>query len=89
MAFDYLRTSVFTANTTADSVTQVLLATSTGGFAANTTTISLEPGSKPIGMSFQYFGATYTQDYVVNSGRERDLPRQRFAERDFPAGIQR
>lgn len=74
MAFDYLRTSVFTANTTADSVTQVLLATSTGGFAANTTTISLEPGSKPIAVSFQYFGATYTQDYVVNSGANATCP---------------
>jgi len=68
MAFDYARTSVFTANTTTDSVTQLLLNTSTAGFSANTTTVSLEPGSAPIGMSFQYFGSTYTQDYVVNSG---------------------
>ncbi len=68
MALDYLRTSVFTANPTTDSVTQLLLNNSTAGFAANTTTISLEPGSKPIAVSFQYFGSTYTQDYVVNSG---------------------
>ena len=32
------------------------------------TTISLPTGSAPIGISFQYFGSTYTQDYVVNSG---------------------
>ncbi len=68
MAFDYTRTTVFTANTATDSVTQLLLNTSTAGFSANTTTISLEPGSTPIGISFQYFGSTYTQDYVVNSG---------------------
>lgn len=67
MAFDYLRTSVFTANTSTDSVTQLLLASSTAGFSASTTTISLEPGSAPIGVSFQYFGSTSTQDYVVNS----------------------
>ncbi len=68
MAFDYLRTSVFTANASTDSVTQLLLNSSTAGFSANTTTMSLELGSAPIGMSFQYFGSTYTQDYVVNSG---------------------
>ncbi len=68
MAFDYLRSSVFTANTSSDTVTQLQLNSSTAGFSANTTTISLEPGSKPIGVSFQYFGSTYTQDYVVNSG---------------------
>jgi YVTN family beta-propeller protein len=67
IAFDYARTSVFTANTSNDSVTQLLLNSSTAGFSANTTTISLEPGSAPIGVSFQYFGNTYTQDYVVNS----------------------
>jgi len=68
LAFDFSRTSVFTANTSTDSVTQATLSTTTAGFAAGTTTISLEPGSAPVGMSFQYFGATYTQDYVVNSG---------------------
>jgi hypothetical protein len=68
LAFDFNRTSVFTANTSTDTVTQVALSTTTAGFAATTTTISLEPGSAPVGMSFQYFGATYTQDYVVNSG---------------------
>ena len=59
---------MLTANTTTDSVTQATLGTSTAGFAANTTTISLPTGSAPIGISFQYFGSTYTQDYVVNSG---------------------
>ncbi len=68
MAFDFLRSSVLTANTSTDSVTQLLLASSTAGFSASTTTIALEAGSKPIGVSFQYFGSTYTQDYVVNSG---------------------
>ncbi len=68
MAFDYLRSSVFTANTATDSVTQLLLSNSTSGFSANVSTLSLEPGSAPIGMSFQYFGGTYTQNYVVNSG---------------------
>ncbi len=67
MAFDYLRSSVFTANTSSDTVTQLQLNSSTAGFSANTTTISLEPGSAPIGVSFQYFGGTYTQDYVVNA----------------------
>ncbi|HVJ06080.1 MAG TPA: hypothetical protein VM578_10445, partial [Candidatus Saccharimonadales bacterium] len=68
IAFDANRTTVYSANTATDSVTQVLLASSTAGFSANTTTIALEPGSAPIGMTFQYFGTTYTQDYVVNSG---------------------
>ena len=58
LAFDFNRTTVFTANTSRDTVTQVALATTTAGFAADTTTISLEPGSAPVGMSFQYFGAT-------------------------------
>ncbi|SRR6266568_222039 len=68
IAFDANRTTVYSANTATDSVTQVLLNSSTAGFSANTTTIALEPGSAPIGMTFQYFGTTYTQDYVVNSG---------------------
>jgi DNA-binding beta-propeller fold protein YncE len=75
LAFDSGRTTVFSANAEQvlggqvfDSVTQVLLNSSTAGFSANTTTITLEPGSKPVGISFQYFGITYTQDYVVNSG---------------------
>jgi hypothetical protein len=68
LAFDFNRTTVFTTNTSTDSVTQVLLLPSTAGFAANATTIALDPGSAPIGMSFQYFGTTYTIDYVVNSG---------------------
>jgi hypothetical protein len=67
-AFDFTRTVAFTANTATDSVTEVLLNLSSAGFAANTTTISLPAGSQPIDMSFQYFGITYTQDYVVNSG---------------------
>ena len=66
LAFDFSRTSVFTANTANDSVTQLQLGSS-GGFAASTKTITLPPGSAPIGISFQYFGSTYTQDYVVNS----------------------
>lgn len=68
MAFNATRTAVLTANTVTDSVTQTTLGTSTAGFAANTTTISLPTGSAPIGISFEYFGSTYTQDYVVNSG---------------------
>jgi len=68
LAFDFNRTTVYTTNTASDSVTQVLLNASTAGFAANTTTISLEQGSQPIGISFQYFGSSYTQDFVVNSG---------------------
>jgi hypothetical protein len=74
MAFDFNRTSVLTANTSTDTVTRVSLNTATTGFAANTTTIALEPGSKPIGISFQYFGTTYTQDYVVNSGATASCP---------------
>ena len=57
MAFNAARTAVLTANTTTDSVTQATLGTSTAGFAANTTTVSLPTGSAPIGISFQYFGA--------------------------------
>lgn len=67
IAFDANRSTVFTANTAADSVTQIFLAPSNAGFAANTNTISLDPGSQPIAMSFQYSGSTYTQDYVVNA----------------------
>jgi hypothetical protein len=74
MAFDFSRSSVFTANTATDTVTQLLVGSSTAGFAANTTTISLETGSKPIGMSFEYFGTTYPQDYVVNSGTTASCP---------------
>ena len=74
MAFDYLRTTVYTANTATDSVTQSGLTTSTSGFSSNTTTISLLPGSKPIGITFQYYGPTYTQDYVVNSGTNATCP---------------
>jgi len=68
LAFDGSRTTVFSTNTAADSVTQSLLSTSTAGFSALTTTISLEAGSAPIGMSFEYFGPTYALDYVVNKG---------------------
>ena len=68
LAFNSTRTAVLTANTITDSVSQATLGTSTAGFAANTTTISLPTGSAPIGISFQYFGSTYTQTYVVNSG---------------------
>jgi DNA-binding beta-propeller fold protein YncE len=67
-AFDYSRTVAFTANTATDSVTEVPLNLTSGGFSANLATISLPAGSQPINISFQYFGATYTQDYVVNSG---------------------
>jgi YVTN family beta-propeller protein len=74
MAFDYLRTTVFTANTATDSVTQSGLTTSSAGFSTNTTTISLLPGSKPIGISFEFFGPTYAQDYVVNSGTNATCP---------------
>ncbi len=68
MQFDYGRISAFTANTATDSVTEVFLSPSTAGFAANTLTISLPAGSKPIGISFQYYAGSYTQDFVVNSG---------------------
>jgi hypothetical protein len=67
-ALDYTRTSIFTANTSTDSVTQSLVSASTSGPAATTATISLPAGSKPIGISFQYYSGSYTQDYVVNSG---------------------
>jgi hypothetical protein len=71
MAFDYSRTSVFTANlptaTAPASVTQILLNTSTAGFAANTNTITMYPNSNPIGVAFEYYGSTYTQDYVVDA----------------------
>jgi YVTN family beta-propeller protein len=68
LAFTATRTAVLTANTATDSVTQSTLGTSTAGFAANTTTISLPTGSAPIGISFEFFGSPYPQDYVVNSG---------------------
>jgi YVTN family beta-propeller protein len=74
LAFDYSRTVVFTANTYTDSVTQSSLNASTSGFAATTSTLALEPGSAPIGISFQYYGTTYTQDYVVNSGPGTTCP---------------
>jgi DNA-binding beta-propeller fold protein YncE len=68
VAFDYRRTAVYTANTATDSVSVNLLNSTSASFSATTTTLALEPGSAPIGISFQYFGSTYTQDYVVNSG---------------------
>ncbi len=68
IAFDANRSTVYSANTTTDSVTQVQLSPSTAGFSSTATTIALEPGSAPIAMTFQYFGTTYTQNYVVNSG---------------------
>jgi YVTN family beta-propeller protein len=88
MAFDYARTTIFTANPVnppnpanptnptnpTDSVTQLQLSASTAGFSANTMTVALEPGSKPVSMAFQYFGSTYTQDYVVNSGTTPTCP---------------
>jgi len=74
IAFDGARTAVFTANTSTDSVTKLLLSTSTAGFAANATTITLPAGAAPIAISFEYFGLTYTQDYVVNSGATANCP---------------
>ena len=74
IAFDGARTSVFTANTSTDSVSRLALNTSTAGFAANTTTVTLPSGSAPIGISFQYFGLPYTQEYVVNSGANAVCP---------------
>jgi YVTN family beta-propeller protein len=68
LAFDYQRTTVFAADTAADAVTAALISTSTAGFSATTTTIGLPTGSEPIGLSFEYYGPTYTQDYVINSG---------------------
>jgi len=68
MAFDTTRASVYATNPGTDSVTQSFISSSSAGFAANTNTILLAPGSQPIGMSFQYFGVSYLQDYVVNSG---------------------
>jgi YVTN family beta-propeller protein len=68
MAFDYNRTTVYAANPSTDSVSQLALNTTTGSFSANVTTITLEPHSAPLGMSFQYYGTTYKQDFVVNSG---------------------
>ena len=76
IAFDSARTSVFTANTSTpanvstDSVTKLSLAASTAGFAANTTTLTLPGGSLPTGISFQYFGTAYTQEYVVDQGSD-------------------
>ena len=74
IAFDAARTAVFTANTSTDSVTKLTLAPSPAGFAANTTTLTLPAGAAPIAISFEYFGLTYTQDYVVNSGATANCP---------------
>ncbi len=68
LAFDYQRTTVFAADTASDNVTAVLLNNSTAGFAATTTTIGMPTGSQPIGMSFEYYGVSYSQDYVINAG---------------------
>jgi YVTN family beta-propeller protein len=75
MAFDGTRTSVFTANTTSDSITQSYINTTTSGFSASTNTISLPSGSAPISIAFQYYGPTYTYDYVVNSGVSSVCPK--------------
>jgi hypothetical protein len=74
IAFDGTRTSVFTANTSSDSVSRLTLAASTAGFAATTTTITLPAGAAPTGISFQFFGIPYTQDYVLNSGATAICP---------------
>ena len=78
LTFDYSRSIVFSTNPATlampDSVTQVTISPSTAGFSATNNTIVLEQGSKPISMSFQYFGVTYTQDYVVNSGATPTCP---------------
>ena len=74
IAFDAARTSVFTANTSTDSVTKLSVIPSTAGAAANATTITLPAGAAPIGISFEYSGVSYTQDYVVNSGATAVCP---------------
>lgn len=68
MAMDGTRTVIFTANTAADTVAQTTISSSTSGYQTYTTTISLPLGSRPIGMAFQFYGPSYTLDYVVNSG---------------------
>jgi YVTN family beta-propeller protein len=68
MAFDYTRTTVLAANTLDDSVSLFPLSIVASSSSGSVSTIFLEKGSAPIGISFQYFGSTYTQDYVVNSG---------------------
>jgi len=68
MAFDGSRSSIYTANTASDSITQSFISASSAGFSVSTNTISMEPGSKPVAISFQYFGPTYALDYVANSG---------------------
>lgn len=69
VAFDYLRTSAFTANTSSDTASKVTLATSTGSFSTTVTQISLDSGAKPMNVAFQYYGSgTQTYDYIVNSG---------------------
>jgi hypothetical protein len=74
MAFDYSRTMVLTANRDNNTVSEQQLNTAGGGFAPGTTTLTLPTGSAPTSMSFQFFGATYTQDYVVNSGHNATCP---------------
>jgi len=74
ISFDYSRGVVFTANTLTDSVTASSLSPSASGFAATTSTVALEPGSAPLNLSFEYSGATYALDYVVNSGPGTSCP---------------
>ena len=69
MTFDYRRTAVYTANTSTDSVSANTSRTARRRVLRRAPpTICAAAGSAPIGISFQYFGTTYTQDYVVNSG---------------------
>jgi hypothetical protein len=67
LAFDASRVTVYTANTASDTVNAVTLS-GTGSFSATTTSIALESGAAPSDVAFEFFGLTYPQNFVVNSG---------------------
>ncbi|MDR3762710.1 MAG: hypothetical protein P4M01_01305 [Acidobacteriota bacterium] len=68
IVMDYNRTIMYTASTANDSVALTTLNSSATGFSSYNATISLPTGTKPIGLSFQYYNSSYSYMFVVNSG---------------------
>ena len=68
ISFSGDRSTVFTANTKSDSVSAVTLSNSSSSFASTVTTIALESGAQPTSVGFEFYGISYTQAFVVNSG---------------------
>ena len=68
LEFDSSRSTVFTANTSADTVSELSLNALSGSLSSQVSTITMEPGSAPTSVAFQFFGIGTSQQYIVNSG---------------------